>query len=79
LGESYNGVYTDVLNAPINESILEEAGLEYLTSLGWHVLSGSEIAPGELVLKDALPASSHERGGEGDSMNPGGLYDRDIP
>jgi type I restriction enzyme R subunit len=30
------------------ESILEEAVLEYLASLGWQVVFGPEIAPGEL-------------------------------
>lgn len=28
------------------ESVLEEAGLEYLESLCWQVLFGPEIAPG---------------------------------
>ena len=42
------------MSAKFTESILEEAVLEHLASLGWQVLFGPEIAPGESALRDAL-------------------------
>jgi hypothetical protein len=37
-----------------NESVLEEAILEYFASFEWYVLFGPDIASGELALRDAL-------------------------
>lgn len=36
------------------KSVLEEAVLEYLASLGWQIAFGPEIAPGEPALRDVL-------------------------
>lgn len=35
------------------ESIVEQAALAWLESVGWQVRNGAEIAPGELRVKEA--------------------------
>ena len=42
------------------ESVVEEAALAWLESLGWRVTRGPEIAPGELVPRKLLKGM-HER------------------
>ncbi len=39
------------MSQKFTESVLEEAILEYLASLGWQVLFGPEIVPGEPVVE----------------------------
>lgn len=39
---------TELLTGTFTESVVEEAALDWLESLGWTVKQGAEIAPGEL-------------------------------
>ena len=64
------------------ESILEEAALAWLKSLGWKVKHGPEIAPGELaaVVQACLARSNmDEIGDSGTVVNKGTVHDLQRP
>ena len=42
------------MSGNVTESIVEQAALAWLESLGWAIKRGLEIAPGELVPKKLL-------------------------